>query len=151
MEALDLKFFDVFVARGTEHSPQKAEVAQSYARLLAGLNPDMEAICPAEDDYEGNVAFIRGMAAGYNKDDIEFFLHIPEAIRKDIYEKQRVLLESAGIVFLGWAPSPKTFEAMTAQLAARYGPDWQTNGKAAYDGKTQPFNGARLFIEVDME
>jgi hypothetical protein len=151
MESLDLKFFDVFVAKGTEHSSQKAEVAQSYAKLLASLNPAMEAIRPNEHDYEGNVAFIRGMAAGYNKDDIEFFLHIPEETRKEIYEKQRAFLEKAGIIFLGWAPSPKTFEKITAQLAEKYGPDWQTTRKAAYDGRVQTFSGSRLFIEVDME
>lgn len=151
MASLDRKFFDVFVGKGTEPTLQKLAVANAYATDLAKLNPDMASIRPDPENYEHTLAFIRGMTAGYNKDDIEFFLHVPESIRKEIYEKQRKFLEEAGIVRLNWAPCPKTFEAIGSQLTARLGPDWYTGGKVRYDGTPRGDENSRLYVQVEFE
>ncbi|MDB5491215.1 MAG: hypothetical protein JWO78_1064 [Micavibrio sp.] len=151
MESLDRKFFDVFVAKGTAATKQKLSVANAYATDLARLNPGIAAIRPDPENYEHTLAYIRGMTAGYNKDDIEFFLHVPESIRKDIYDWQREFLEKAGIVRLNWAPCPKTFEAINAQLSARLGPDWHTGGKIRYDGTPKGDENSRLYVQVEFE
>lgn len=151
MESLERKLFEVFVAKGTEETVQKLVVANAFAMDLARLNPDMAAIRPKVENYEATLAYVRGMVAGYNKDDIEFFLHVPESIRKEIYDRQREFLENAGIVRLNWAPSPKTFEAITTQLAALHGPDWATSKKIRYDGTPRGDENARLYVQIGFE
>lgn len=151
MESLERKFFQVFVAHGEEETRQKLTVANAYAIELAILNPDMASIRPDPNNYQATLGYIRGMVAGYNKDDIEFFLHVPENIRQDIYEKQRQFLEEAGIIRLNWAPAPKTFEAITTQLAERYGSDWNTAKKVRYDGTPKGDENARLYVQISFE
>lgn len=151
MESLEKKFFKAFVEHGNERTAAREDVAHSYANLLCQLNPDMATVRPSIEDFNATVAFIRGMVSGYNKDDIEFFLHVPESIRKEIYDKQRQFFEDAGIAFLGWAPSPKTFESIKSQLAAQYGDDWHITKKVSYNGLPKGDVSSRLFIEVGFE
>jgi len=149
--SLDRKFFDVFVADSSDTTLSKLRVANSYAALLSRLNPDMADLRPAEDDYERTIHFIRGMTAGYNRNDIEFFLYLPKSIRDDIAEKQRTFLESAGITALNWVPSPKTFELIKSQLAAKHGDDWASAKKVMYNGMVPKDADSRLFIQIDFQ